>query len=816
MTRRAAIAYESRLAAARFVLVWESLWPRLLPLLGLAGIFVVLAFLRAFAAVPAGVHAAILAVFALAATAAAIHAAGGLAPVGRAAARRRVELDSGLVHRPLTAVEDVLAGGQGDRRSAALWQVHRARAAAAAGNLKLAPPRPVLAHLDRFALRALLVLALVVAATVARHDPVERLRAALTPRFAVAVTEGPTVDAWITPPEYTRRPPLRLADATFEKPIPVPAGSTALVRVTGLDRPPALRLGAAPPAFESLGGGVHRVETAIHDGERLAVVANGGDEIASWPIDVVVDRAPEVAFTQTPSAGEHGRLRLAFRAVDDYGVTAVGATVTLDRTAIAEGTLVADAPDIALDLPVPRSGVGRSSHDLTAHMWAGLPVRARLKAADAAGQEATSREAVFVLPEREFKHPVARAIIGERRQLVDGTRTIRAAVAAGIAAIANQPMTFGGDPVVFLALSVAHSRLIRDVREAAIVAVRQLMWDAALRLEDGGTSIARRDLDRLRDELSQALRDADTPEEVERIMREIREALDRYLSALMRDAMERGMVREPMPGEQTVGRDELQRMLDEIRERAMLGDREGARQRLAELQRMLEQMRQMVERGKSSSEQAQKAKKLMDAMRELTRRQQELLDRSFGRSRQQSPAERERAAEDAMRDAPGQEALRRALGEMMLDLDSMLGQIPAPMGDAERAMRGAVEDLLLGDNPGAAEAQGQALDALRRATRDAAQQAAEQMGAGVTVGPGTPMPGQMPGRNRGWDPFGRAFSAEPGTRTDARDVDIPDAARVRRAQEILRELQRRAGESGRPQPERDYIERLLERFRPGP
>jgi hypothetical protein len=34
----------------------------------------------------------------------------------------------------------------------------------------------------------------------------------------------------------------------------------------------------------------------------------------------------------------------------------------------------------------------------------------------------------------------------------------------------------------------------------------------------------------------------------------------------------------------------------------------------------------------------------------------------------------------------------------------------------------------------------------------------------------------------------------------------------RRAQELLDEIQRRSGEQSRPQEERDYLERLLDRF----
>ena len=47
---------------------------------------------------------------------------------------------------------------------------------------------------------------------------------------------------------------------------------------------------------------------------------------------------------------------------------------------------------------------------------------------------------------------------------------------------------------------------------------------------------------------------------------------------------------------------------------------------------------------------------------------------------------------------------------------------------------------------------------------------------------------------------------------DRNDVKVPTEAERKQARDILRELRRRSGETGRPKLERDYIERLLKRF----
>ena len=57
------------------------------------------------------------------------------------------------------------------------------------------------------------------------------------------------------------------------------------------------------------------------------------------------------------------------------------------------------------------------------------------------------------------------------------------------------------------------------------------------------------------------------------------------------------------------------------------------------------------------------------------------------------------------------------------------------------------------------------------------------------------------------DPFGRPI----GGANDGNDVAVPDAAERQRAKDILDELRRRYGDAIE-EDERDYLERLLDRF----
>jgi len=60
------------------------------------------------------------------------------------------------------------------------------------------------------------------------------------------------------------------------------------------------------------------------------------------------------------------------------------------------------------------------------------------------------------------------------------------------------------------------------------------------------------------------------------------------------------------------------------------------------------------------------------------------------------------------------------------------------------------------------------------------------------------------------DPLGRDSNARGPL--NGNDVKVPDEREMKRAREILEELERRAAERARPKPELDYYDRLLRRF----
>ena len=427
----------------------------------------------------------------------------------------------------------------------------------------------------------------------------------------------------------------------------------------------------------------------------------------------------------------------------------------------------------------------------------------------------------MTLPERVFNHPIARAIIEQRKALtLDPTQ--REAVAEILSDLSARPALFNNDTVVFLALRTAQARLILDPGPAATSAVEQLLWETALRVEDGNLSLAQRDLRNLQQQLQDALARNAPDAEIERLMNELQQAMDKYLQSMAENMqkMDPSQLEKmpPVDPSRMISREDLKKMLDRARELARTGSKDAARDMLARLQEMLENLRAgrpMQAQGDSPQRQA------MRAMRDMMQRQQQLLDKSFRAARPQQgqrgqqgqqgqPGEGDGQGE--MGDAAGQqEALRRMLGEMMRQMGEGQGDIPQPFGRAERAMRDAAEALQKGQPGQAVGPQTEALDQLQQAMRQMAEQMQQQMGGEPGEGEPWGQPDENAPRQRvDRDPLGRPLSGNGSY--DQGDVKIPEQSDIQKSREILDELRRRAGERYRPEIERDYIDRLLKRF----
>lgn len=855
----AAILPRWRIALSRTILLWERLWPALWPGLAFAGLFLVLALIGVPQALPGWLHSLLLVGFGVAIIGCLWRGARALRVPDREESLRHIEQINELDHRPLETLEDNLATGLADSASRDLWRLHQERMKAAVARLRIGWPQPQLIRRDPFAFRIGLGVALIAGFLAVGNQAGDRILQALTPDLLAG--EGKVavkLDAWITPPDYTRKPPVFLASgelagaATTEKTeepgvtksvapgtvITVPKGSKLVIRLTGGRTTPELAKGEAAKPFEGDDKAGYHIEEDLAEPGRI-LVRQDGAELVEWDVAITDDTVPTVAFSGKPSESQRKALRLDFEATDDYGVEQVTASITRSG-GDGEQSALANLPPIELELPLPgvmaREIKSTSYHDLTPHPWAGLPVNIQLMARDAADQIGKSTVVQAVLPERVFTHPVARAIIKQRRQLAVYPNKNRNRVAANLEILAWEHEEYSGDVVVFMALTSASRRLERGYRDTPehVAGVMKLLWDTALRLEDGTLSLSEQALREAQQALQDALRDGAEDKELEKLLRELERAMDEYLNSLaesMKDAPRQpNELNQQNDQNVTLNRNDLKKMLDRIRELMKSGQRDAAKQMLSQLQNMLENLR--TRRLARPGQQQQRAMQMLNDLQNIIRDQQKLLDKTFreaqrrGQMRKQDnrrfrmppntlpPGMRRPDGQPNQSQPPlsqesqSQEALRKRLGELMRELGEMSDSVPRPLGRAERSMRGSTDKLGKGQAGQAVPPQTDAIDQLQQGARAATEALMRQFGQRGQRGEGNP---NSEARDRQRDPFGRTQDND-GRGMNTEQVEIPDQDRLRDARRIRDELRRRAGQRTRPQPELDYIDRLLKQF----
>jgi uncharacterized protein (TIGR02302 family) len=788
-------------------------------------------------------HAGILAATGVAILVLLLRGLAGLEPPDALAGDRRLEHDSGLSHRPLAALTDRPAID--DATSLALWRVHVARGLARVRRLRLGWPRPGLAALDPRALRHAVLLSLFVTLGIAGWDAPARLAAAFAPGLPrPAAARAVEIQAWVTPPAYTGLAPLFLK--RDHAAVSVPTGSRLTINLTGGTAVPDLRTDAELTAFTALDQASLQVERTLDQPGPVAV-RRGGQELVAWDIAIIPDQPPLAWWTMPPGQSEaSARIRLPWSASDDYGVASLHALLRL--------TARPDAPPLEITIPLPagapKAAHGIYPHDLIAHPWAGLRVSARLVARDGAGQSGTSDAAVFDLPERVFHNEIAKALIEMRKGLSLHPEDHGDAL-SGLDGMMQKPELFGTDSGAFLNLSAIYYLLVRNKADAAVPEAQARMWDLALHMEEGQTEESARSLEAARqaardamDKLTREPTDANR-QALEQRLKELQEAIDRHMRAMMEEA-ERNHEALPFdPEAERLSDQDLNQLAEEAKQALREGRMDEARDKMAELERQLDRLKQArADRGQGNSQQRQKGRRQMGAVQDMVGREGGLLDHAEGRSDQANrpqriqpdPGETDAGTQRPM-DQRVQQALRRALGEMMQQFGDLTGEIPPALGEADQAMRDSAQQLGAGDDKGAGGSQQRAIEALQKGAREMGRTLAKQFGRGRQGGePGEgdgfgaegPMGMMMPdgrGNNgsagsplpappnradaRGRDPLGRTNQ---GNGLDSGDVRVPEEAERQRSQAIQKELRRRGAERERPRRELDYIDRLLRQF----
>ena len=827
---------ENRIRAVRGIMFFERLWPRLLPLIGVAALFAVASWIGLFRLVPDPVRIILLVVF-VAAGVASIFALRGLRWPERSQALRRLEMDNAVVHQALAAQSDRLEQGDGFARS--LWRRHQARMAEKVAAIRLPAPRPATPRLDPYAMRVLVALVFVSAFGYSYSNQAGLITDAFRSHVKPAEIAGIRVDAWVTPPEYTGRAPIFLTGNRTGLPdtIAIPQGSEMLVRIIGGD-------GSEEVVYQTAEADIPMTAVEDEEGEtapakpqtvntqsfRLSptesgslVVRRGLNEAENWQFSLIADKAPVIAFEGNPERALNGALEIAYSVEDDYGAVQAYAEI-LPVTPAEEGANpLYGLPEYPLTLP--RAGArqrkGRESRDLTEHPMAGMRVNITLVAEDSIGQVARSETIETTLPGRFFNNLLAGAVAEQRQVLaLDSNQLFR--VLDLNDAITIAPEETIKNSTHYLLIKSARSRIKQSFNDDMYRDAADYLWDIAIGIEDGNLSFAERRLRDAQRALSEALENGASDETIQALMDELREAMQEFLQALAENMQPNQQTTQLTPELQNMLRSQdLQRMLDQIENLAQSGARDQAQQLLSELQRMMNNLQM----GRQQQQQAQgdnPMRQQLDKLGELMQRQQQLMDQTFDleqalRDRQRrgpqqedgQQGEQDQMTEEQLRQAlrdlqDQQQALQDQLAEMQEALEGMGMPRNEGFDEAGEAMGEAGEALGDGQGEQAVGQQGRALQALRDGAQSMMQQMQQAMGANpgmMNNGPGSRNPTQL-------DPLGRP---QANTGPDfGDDVKIPEEADIQRARRILEAIRERLGDAFRPEMERFYLERLLD------
>ncbi len=859
------------MARANAAGLWERAWPVLWRGLGVLLAFCVASWLGLWLDLAPAWRITGLAAFAIAGLAVLVPLL-RLRPGGRRTALARIDReaasrDAALAHAPAATIADTLAVGTTDPETRALWALHQARAAAVVAKLRVGRPRPGMPRHDPFALRAGLVVAAVASLFVAGPEWRDRLGSAFDWRGATAAGPNFRIDGWIDPPLYTRMPPLVVAMSGGEQRLRAPVNSQLIVRIAGED--PARTVLTANAGLRPVPGKEARPDLRE---DRFQVVGPTAELAIGAPgqgrrliVEAIPDRPPEVRGVGGPEVNGRGTFNLTYRAKDDYGIASAEGLVEPPDGARA----LVPPPRIALALPGDASGETdtRTLVDLTDNPWAGAKVRFTYLVKDEAGQEGRTPAVEMVLPARPFRDPLARALAEERRRLVVTPDEGRRRVQTSLDAMLVAPELFTPQPGVFLGLKAAARRLRAAGDDAALTEVADLLWEMALKIEDGDLSDAEKQLRQAQDRLKQAIEKNAPDEEIKRLTQDLKQALDKFMKELAekqgrqpRDLGARDKQGQPS---KTVTREDLDKMLQDMAEAMKRGDTAEAQRLMEQLRNILENL-QSAEQGSKSDPTAREMQRQMKELDQMAREQQGLRDETFKEGQEKPGAEQGQRGQRPQRNQPGQQqgqqgqqpgqkgqpgrgqqgsgqpspgqqgqgrpgekgqgqqggvgerqqALRQRLEDLQnrMKENGMKGE--EGLADAEDAMREAENALKQGREGEAVDAQGRALDGLKRGA-DGLQQQAQEMAEAEGDGQGDKPEGETPGRQgqagaKDDDPLGRPTRGR--DMSDGR-VKVPtaDESAVQRTRRIMEELRRKLGDPTRPQEELDYFERLLRR-----
>ena len=643
-----------------------------------------------------------------------------------------------------------------------------------------------------------------------------KVQAALSPEKINNQFESGVFTGWINPPEYTGIQPALIPEGSNS--LMVPKGSSLSARVFGGEGKLELAINNTTQDFIKIDEKNSAIESIIDQNTDL-IVSQAQNIIFKSKIKIIEDQPPLVDFLEDPKSTIKGVMDINYIFSDDYDVTKLSTKIVLKKP--IESLKI---EEINFKLPINKSdelqSIGQYYHDLSEHIWAGLPVKIVLIAEDFIGQKSKSKEIEILLPEKPFKNLIAISIINQRKNLSLNKEKpfevgkVLAEIAASKfleenLAIAKDWLLESSD----ILLESKDNSLLTSEKNSFVI---DLLWKTALFVESGQLSIAENELRRAQQDLEEALSDGGNGAEIQEMINNLDNALAKYLDELEKpqeidapQVSESQVSESDDPGDrggengaQSNERENLEEKLEDIAELTASGSLDEAQDQLDQMQDMSEG----VDRdalGEAMGEQETDSQPMaMQQISEMMQEQEALMEDSFEQSLNAAQADQKTPGSGPANAGQKQETLRQQLEDVMHEISESDNPVPEELGRAERSMRQAQKELQRGRPDRAQVAQGRAIEQLKKA--------AEKMDK-MHSGNG---PSQMAGDSNGnsdrdsRDPLGRV---PPGQgNSPGGDVGIIMESDNTKAKKIVKQLYKKAENSIKGSIERNYVDSLLD------
>ncbi|WP_336293821.1 TIGR02302 family protein [Bartonella sp. CB169] len=781
-----------------FILFFERIWVRLLPFFLILSLFCSLSWFGVFGILGYWQHLFLLGIMLFGALGSLFFLVNFRFPTIKAV-DQRLERENNLKNHPLSVQADRLCPENDEDFSAIIWHEHQRRMAEQLHNLKTGFAYPNSAAFDPLALRALCILLCVCAFSFSFGSLGGRLADGFDLR-PIVDEASMRVDAWVIPPVYTGVAPIYLTKGEKTQ-LEIPEGSDVVVRVVN---------GAGIKVHAISEGDAHKVlfskkseKIALNDPivqfeaqleHSINLFVSSRHKQYQWHLQVVKDQVPTIHWIEKPGRILAGSLELQYELSDDYGVTKAFVEIEPFLKTPKATPALYKAPEIKLLLPRGGKGKMRVVQDVSAHPWAGSEVKITLLAEDGAGQQGRSKTFVITLPQRVFSNPVARAV-GELRRLLALDASAQERVLDMLSALLVRPEEGLQNITHFLVLQSAWTRLFMAETKDDLCGVVDYLWQIALGIEGNQPESMQKNLKQAQAALRDALRYGAPAAEIERLMADLRQAMNDYIQALAEKAQDSKNFNRP-----NVSEDSLQKKLNLIEEMAKTGSSLAAEQLLAEVEQTLDHLQ--IQKGNQDGEQSQgqsaQMKEKMDQLGDFMRRQQEILNETHQLEMKQKRGERIPEKK--------RKSLKKRQAELQSELSilekelSMQGFEPSnAFKEAKEKMNSAGDALGHGDSKVSIENQSDALEALRQGAQNVLKKMREIL--------------KESGDNQNAssileDPLGRPLSSKTDQKVQE-GVAIPQESDQMRARHILEEIRKRLGKENISEEEKNYLEKLL-------